>query len=448
MSLADIAESSARSHKLAFDEVPFTHDEIPLAADFQSVRRLDADGHMFVGRSVISAAQVNPYYGREIMAVAPGLGLDPDRKYMMLRDPAALEAAIPTLHGKPLLLRHRSQTRNDYDPSVTIGSVMNPKWESPEIVAELSVINPEGVAAIERGEKTDLSAGYRYRPVMEPGNYNGQAYDGRMIDIAFNHVTICPDGRVEGAMVGDANPDAKDDALVTTPNAGLPAGKRTEDMDPKEFLKGKLNAEDMKAYDAMCEKADKEANDKRAKDEAEEKKKAEDKRAKDEEESEKKKAEDAKRAKDAEEEEKKKAADKRAKDDLAAQTTLEGGQRANALDEKAVEKIVSTAVAASDARHKAIGIAKDEVSAVIGHFAPGMAFDSADAVYTTGLEALGVPKADLDGMNLTGLKVLFKNVPRPGAGGAPRELALAQDSKSPSALDSILKGIKAPRNHG
>jgi uncharacterized protein len=434
------------------------HDEIPLAADFQSVRRVDSDGHMFVGRSVISAAQVNPYYGREIMAVAPGLGLDPERKYMMLRDPAALEAAIPTLHGKPLLLRHRSQTRNDYDPSVTIGSVMNPKWESPQIVAELSVINPEGIAAIEAGEKTDLSAGYRYRPVMEPGTYNGQAYDGRMIDIAFNHVTICPEGRVEGAMVGDSNPDAKDDALVTTPNAGLPAGKRIEDMDPKEFLKGKLNAEDMKAYDAMCEKADKEANDKRAKDEAEEKKKAEDKRAKDaEEEEEKKKAED-KRASDKRAKDKKAKDDmesnmstedkaKRAKDDLAAQSSLEGIGQANALDEKAVERIVSAAVAASDARHKAIGIAKDEVSAVIGHFASGMAFDSPEAVYRTGIEALGV-KDDLKDMGLTGLKVLFKNVPRPGSAGAPRELVLAQDSKSPSVLDGILKGIKPPRNHG
>jgi hypothetical protein len=430
------------------------HDEIPLAADFQSVRRVDADGHMFVGRSLITSAQINGYYGREILAVDPSLqGLDPNRLYMMLRDPAALEAAIPTLHGKPLLLRHRSQTRNDYDPSVTIGSVMNPSWEPPSIFSELSVINPEGIALIESGQRTDLSAGYRYRPIMEPGTYNGEPYDGRMIDIAFNHVTICPDGRVEGAMVGDANPDAKDDALVTTPNAGLPAGKRIEDMDPKEFLKGKLNAEDMKAYDAMCEK---EASDKKAKDEAEseEKKKAEDaKRAKDEEEKkdEEKKASD-KRAKD------KKAKDdmgdpdmqsdkKRAKDDLAPQSTLEGGQRANALDEAAVSKIVETAVKASDDRHKAIGIAKDEVSAVIGSFAPGMAFDSAESVYRTGLEALGI-KDDLKDMGLTGLKVLFKHTPRPGASSGHRELAMAQDSKSPSSLDSILKGIKPPRNHG
>jgi hypothetical protein len=389
------------------------------------------------------------------MSVDPALGLDPDRKYMMLRDPAALEAAIPTLHGKPLLLRHRSQTRKDYDPSVTIGSVMNPTWESPAIVAELSVINPEGIEAIERGEKTDLSAGYRYRPVMEPGSYNGQAYDGRMIDISFNHVTICPDGRVEGAMVGDSNPDAaKDDGLVTQPNTGIPVGKRSNDMDPKEFLKGKLSAEDMKAYDDLY--------DKKAKDEAEsEKKKAEDKRAKDEEE-EKKKAED-KRAKDKRAKDKKaKDSDdpddgpgdpddfeqdkKRAKDDLAPQSTLEG-LKGNALDEAAVSKIVEAAVNASDARHKAIGIAKDEVSAVIGSFAPGLAFDSAESVYRTGLEALGI-KDDLKDMGLTGLKVLFKHTPRPGAEPQRRQMAMAHDSKEPSSLDSILKGIKAPRNHG
>ena len=147
------------------------------------------DGHLFVGSSIISAAQVNPYYGREIPELSQ-LGLDPERKYMLLRDPAALEAAVPGLHGKPLLIKHRAQTSRDYDPDVTIGAVMNPKWVSPNIEAELEVWHPDGVKAIESGQQSDLSAGYRYTPIMEPGIYNGQPYDGRMTDIQFNHVAL------------------------------------------------------------------------------------------------------------------------------------------------------------------------------------------------------------------------------------------------------------------
>ena len=172
------------------------------AFDYSSVRRNDADGHLFVGSSIVSAAQINPYYGREIPN-ASELGLDPDRKYMLLRDPAALEAAVPGLHGKPLLIKHRAQTSGDYDLDVTIGSVMNPEWVSPNVMAELSVVHPDGVRAIESGQKADLSAGYRYTPVMDPGTYNGQPYDGRMTDIQFNHVAIVEIGRVDGAMIGD-----------------------------------------------------------------------------------------------------------------------------------------------------------------------------------------------------------------------------------------------------
>jgi hypothetical protein len=174
--------------------------------DYASVRRNDTDGHLFVGSSVISAAQINGYAGREIPGYAQ-LGLDPDRQYKMLRDPAALEAAVPGLHGKPLLIRHRAQTSKDYDPDVTIGAVMNPTWVSPNVMAELEVWHPDGVRAIESGAQTDLSAGYHFTPVMEPGVYNGQPYEGRMTAIKFNHVAIVKSGRVDGATVGDEQPE-------------------------------------------------------------------------------------------------------------------------------------------------------------------------------------------------------------------------------------------------
>jgi hypothetical protein len=77
---------------------------------------------------------------------------------------------------------------------------------------------------------------------------------------------------------------------------------------------------------------------------------------------------------------------------------------------------------------------------------PGMAFDadSAEAVYRKGLEAMGIPMADLTSMNVAGLRALLKHTPRPGT--PAWRSALAYDSKTPSVLDGILAGIKPPRD--
>jgi hypothetical protein len=56
-----------------------------LALDYASVRSKDADGHLHVASSIVSAAQVNPYNGSEIPNWQ-ALGLDPNRVYMLLRD--------------------------------------------------------------------------------------------------------------------------------------------------------------------------------------------------------------------------------------------------------------------------------------------------------------------------------------------------------------------------
>ena len=132
------------------------------------------------------------------------LGLVKGRIYALLRDPAELEKAVQTWHGKPLLIVHRGQTADDHDREITVGSVSNPVWESPNLKAELTVWDGEAITGVENGTMKDLSSGYRYTPVMEPGDFNGTHYDGRMVDIHANHVAIVKQGRVIGAFVGDS----------------------------------------------------------------------------------------------------------------------------------------------------------------------------------------------------------------------------------------------------
>jgi hypothetical protein len=81
----------------------------------------------------------------------------------------------------------------------------------------------------------------------------------------------------------------------------------------------------------------------------------------------------------------------------------------------------------------------------------GMAFDgaSAEEVYRAGLDHLGVSRRDTSGMAATELRILLKNLPLSGAGGVVTRspAAMAFDaSEGSSPLDSILKGIKPPRD--
>jgi len=102
------------------------------------------------------------------------------------------------------VLRHREQTAGDHDRDITVGSVSNPTWESPNVKAEITVWDQAAIDLIESGEQSDLSAGYFYRPMMDRGTFNGVRYDGRMCDIVFNHLCLVDVGRVSGAAVGDA----------------------------------------------------------------------------------------------------------------------------------------------------------------------------------------------------------------------------------------------------
>jgi hypothetical protein len=121
-------------------------------------RTRSSDGRMHVASSVVSSAQVNDYLGREVPNYDL-LGLKPDRLYALLRDPFALEKGAQSLHGKPLLIKHRPQLAGDHDREIVVGSVQNPVRNFPNLFAEITVWDQSAIDAIESGEQSDLSAG-------------------------------------------------------------------------------------------------------------------------------------------------------------------------------------------------------------------------------------------------------------------------------------------------
>lgn len=170
-------------------------------------RRIDADGRLHVDRSHISKATVNPYYGKEI----PGfdaLGLTSDMVYRLLRDPVELERGAVTFARLPILSEHVPVTVADPRPDLVVGAVGSEIiFNSPYLDADLCVWDATAIAGIETDRVRELSCSYRYVPIMEPGEFEGQAYDGRMTEIQGNHLALVEVGRAgSDVMVADRNP--------------------------------------------------------------------------------------------------------------------------------------------------------------------------------------------------------------------------------------------------
>ena len=179
-----------------------------VAFDRATSRTIGPDGHMRVGRSVISAAEVSQYYGREVPN-GPELGLEPGRLYNVLRSPDELRRAAATFSGKPLTILHRPQTADDHDHDIVVGSVGAVTFDGAHLLAELTVWDGAAIALIQSREQSALSCGYFFDAVPERGTFNGVPYTLRMRGIVGNHLSLVPEGRVKAAMVGDARPEQR-----------------------------------------------------------------------------------------------------------------------------------------------------------------------------------------------------------------------------------------------
>ena len=183
-----------------------------IAFDKKSQRRIDIDGKLHVENCNISKADVNDYIGKEI----PGykeLGLDENKIYRLLRDPKELKKATQTFERMQILYaEHIPVSAENPQTDIIVGTVGSDVYfNGTYLKADLTFWDEKAIAAIETNTIKELSCAYRYKPIMESGDFNGKKYDGRMTDITGNHLALVKSGRAgSDVVVADNNPFYKE----------------------------------------------------------------------------------------------------------------------------------------------------------------------------------------------------------------------------------------------
>jgi len=197
---------SSRLAKLSTIGTFLSRTSTPSMAMDRSIRSFDSDGRLHVERTNISKGNVCPYYGSEIPDPTGTLRLDPDKQYMLLRDPVELSKAVSSFNNIPLLIKHFAVSADDHQPDLVVGSTgTDAIYQHPYLTNSLVVWVKDAINLIQREEQKELSCAYRYRADMTPGTFEGQYYDGVMRDIEGNHVALVEEGRAgHDVVVGDS----------------------------------------------------------------------------------------------------------------------------------------------------------------------------------------------------------------------------------------------------
>ena len=367
-------------------------DALTIALD-ESVRTLDAEGRMHIRVANISKANVCGYFGREIPG-CDAMGLDPNRIYQLYRDAGELARAAHTFNNIQLLTTHQPVHASDPKKELVIGSTgTDAQWSAPYLTNSLVIWDAEAINQIERNEVRELSCGYRYVPVMVPGEVDGIEFDGRMTEIVGNHVALVERGRAgPDVCVGDEQPN-KENPMIKAQSPGVraaqvalaavAAGKLAADADPEAVKK--VLMED--GYD-------------------------------EEETEEERKAREAKRA-----------ADRKGRDEMTGTSPEDEpeddeGEDEEEEDDKKKGKAMDAAIQSLEQRmraeFRALRAAEREVRPYVGDLAMD-ACATADEVYKAALTAHGIA---VDGVHPSAFRAMVKMLPT----GAPKKVNIAADT--------------------
>ena len=170
-------------------------------------RKIDTvNGYLRVEECNISKCQVRPYLGKEIPNWRE-FGLEADKIYNVYCPKEELEKAAETFNNLPLTREHIEVDVERVPKEKIVGSLGDhASFEYPYLKNNLIIYDKKDIDLVMSGKKKELSCGYRYTPVQQSGEVDGQHYDFVMTDIIGNHVALVKQGRAgRDVMVADSS---------------------------------------------------------------------------------------------------------------------------------------------------------------------------------------------------------------------------------------------------
>jgi hypothetical protein len=174
-------------------------------------RYKDENGYLRVSASNLTKEQVAEYYGREICG--DNTGYITDKIYKVYRPAEELQKAVHTFNGVPVLIKHKADSAENPQKELRVGVTgTEAAFDGKYIKNTLIFHDAAAIELIETGEQQELSAGYKYTPVEEKGEFNGEGYEIRMTNIVANHIAIVQQGRAgSDVRVADIKQPVKED---------------------------------------------------------------------------------------------------------------------------------------------------------------------------------------------------------------------------------------------
>lgn len=183
---------------------------------FSSNRKIDENGFLRVNACNITRTQVAPYKGSEIPDWR-GFGLDENKIYYVLRPEEELKKALPTFNNLPLTRKHIAVDVDNVPKEDIIGSMGDSaEFSDGFLKNSLIIYDQKYIDRVNNGKQKELSCGYRYTPIRQSGEFEGQHYDFIMTNIVGNHVALVKEGRAgHQVMVSDSNESVKEMEMIT-----------------------------------------------------------------------------------------------------------------------------------------------------------------------------------------------------------------------------------------